>query len=263
MVLRQLHDASRFGVVSLNGDVVTAFRERPKAGYPGVINSGLYLFNHRIMDLLKPVCSLEADIMPLLASRGTLRGVQADGYFRDIGVPEDFARAQVEIPALLHRRALFLHQGTVLDLDRGGAGDRFAFTRGALGALCHATRSGWHVFVLALRSGRAADDDGYSMMDWLTDEVRRAGGTIDDIRYFPHRDEGVEIAARSQRGKSELPLANMLRDIGRAWELNPAQCIMIGHNENDKKEAAAAGVRSCLFLGDDLFNFIKPIVEHE
>ena len=72
--------------------------------------------------------------MPRLAAAGALRGTLAGGYFRDIGVPEDFARAQTEIPALLHRRALFLDRDGVMNVDHGHVGtrERFEWMPGAL-----------------------------------------------------------------------------------------------------------------------------------
>jgi D-glycero-D-manno-heptose 1,7-bisphosphate phosphatase len=39
---------------------------------------------------------LEADIFPKLAAAGRLEGRVFDGYFLDIGIPEDFARAQAD-----------------------------------------------------------------------------------------------------------------------------------------------------------------------
>src|SRR4029077_10549536 len=97
---------------------------------------------------LAPVCSLEADILPRLATRGALRGTVSEGYFRDIGIPGDFASAQQEIPRLLHRRAVFLDRDGVVNLDHGyvGSRDRFAWTPGALDAIREVTEAGWHVF---------------------------------------------------------------------------------------------------------------------
>src|SRR6185437_4875703 len=74
MLLRRVDDASRYGVVAMDGDSVRAFSERPACGESGVINAGIYLFDRRLIDELAPVCSLEADIMPRLAARGALRG---------------------------------------------------------------------------------------------------------------------------------------------------------------------------------------------
>ncbi len=202
MVLRRLDDASRYGVVELDGDRVSAFQERPLPGTSGMINAGIYLFDRRLVDELAPQCSLEADIMPRLAARGALRGTVGRGYFRDIGVPEDFARAQQEIPRVLHRRALFLDRDGVVNVDHGWVGtrDRFEWSPGAREAIRAATEAGWHVFVVTNQSGVARghyDEAAVAALHgWMTDEVRRAGGTIDDIRYCPFHEDAVVPAYR-------------------------------------------------------------------
>lgn len=110
VLLRQLPDSSRYGVVETDGERITAFHERPDpatAGVarPGTINAGVYVFDRRVLDDIAPVCSLERDVLPKLAERGTLRGTMLDGYFIDIGIPADLARAQTELPARLLRNS--------------------------------------------------------------------------------------------------------------------------------------------------------------
>ncbi len=274
MLLRELPDASRFGVVALEGDRVTGFRERPapKSGVPGqvgtagVINAGIYLFTRRLIDALSPNCSLEADVMPRLAAAGTLRGMIAEGYFRDIGVPEDFSRAQTEIPALLRRRALFLDRDGVLNVDHGHVGtrDRFEWMPGALDTIRTATQAGWHVFVVTNQSGVAR---GYydetavrSLLDWMADEARRAGGTIDDTRYCPFH-EAADVPAYRQVSNWRKPAPGMLLDLIRAWELDPSRCVMIGDQPTDTEAAAAACVPAHRFPGGNLLEFVRPILE--
>ncbi|HTW69131.1 MAG TPA: HAD-IIIA family hydrolase, partial [Acetobacteraceae bacterium] len=242
MLLRALPDASRFGVVELQGDRVTAFRERPPPGTAGVINAGIYLFRRALVDALSPSCSLEADVMPRLAAAGALRGAVGGGYFRDIGVPDDFARAQTELPALLHRRALFLDRDGVVNIDRGHVGtrDRFEWMPGALDTIRFATQAGWHVFVVTNQSGVAR---GYydeaavrDLLDWMADEARRAGGTIDDARYCPYHEEAV-VEAYRQAHPWRKPEPGMLLDLIAAWELDPARCVMIGDQPTDMAAA--------------------------
>ena len=137
MLLRRVDDASRYGVVMLEGDQVTAFRPRPDAVSGGMINAGVYLLDRHLIDDLSPACSLEADVLPQLAARGILRGIVGEGYFRDIGVPGDYANAQREIPCALHRRGLILDRDGVINIDHGHVGhrDRFEWMPGAREAM--------------------------------------------------------------------------------------------------------------------------------
>ena len=102
-----MDEASRYGVVALEGDRVIAFSERAHAASGALVNSGIYLLNRRVVDDLSPACSLEIDILPRLAARGALRGIVSEGYFLDIGVPEDYASAQQEIPRVLSSAGAF------------------------------------------------------------------------------------------------------------------------------------------------------------
>ena len=235
----------------LERDHVTAFRERPPPGTSGTINGGIYLFNQSLIPHLQPACSLEADILPVLARAGSLRGTLGDGYFRDIGVPEDFARAQTEIPALLKRKALFLDRDGVLNVDHGyvGSRDRFQWVDGARDAIRYATQAGWHVFIVTNQAGvaRGYFDEAaiHDLLDWIGDQARQAGGTIDDARYCPYHPDGT-VEAYRQVHPWRKPLPGMLLDLIRMWELDPAKAVMIGDQETDMRAAAAAGVAGLL-----------------
>ena len=206
MVLRRLDDASRYGVVETDGDRVVAFRERGAPGAAGTINAGIYLFDRRVLDSVTSACSLERDVMPRLAKKGALRGTLASGYFIDIGIPEDFARAQAELPKMLRRPALFLDRDGVINVDHGyvGTPERFEWMQGAREAIRMATERGWHVFVVTNQAGvaRGHYDEAAvrALHAWMEDEVRAAGGTIDDLRYCPFHPEApfAEVPPRER-----------------------------------------------------------------
>jgi D-glycero-D-manno-heptose 1,7-bisphosphate phosphatase len=267
MVLRRLEDTGRYGVVEADGDLVRAFRERPDAGAPapGLINAGVYLFDRRVLDHVAPVCSLERDVMPGLAARGALRGTGADGYFVDIGIPEDLARARRDLPARLHRRALFLDRDGVLNRDHGyvGTRERFEWIPGAIEAVRLAVNAGWHVFVVTNQSGvaRGHYDEAavQALMHWVAGELRAAGGTIDDWRYCPTHPEAT-VAEYRRESDWRKPGPGMLLDLIQAWELDPAQAIMIGDTESDMQAAAAAGIRGVRFHGGDLAALTAPLL---
>jgi D-glycero-D-manno-heptose 1,7-bisphosphate phosphatase len=265
VLLRHSAAISRYGVARLDGDRILSFTERSSATAGGLMNVGIYLFNRRLVDELTPRCSLEADVMPRLAARGVLRGTVGEGYFCDIGIPEDYAAAQQRVPQVLRRRALFLDRDGVINLDHGyiGSRDRFEWMPGAREAIRAATNAGWHVFVVTNQSGVARGLYGEAAVsalhEWMIDEVRRAGGTIDDLRYCPFHPDAV-VAAYRRASDWRKPAPGMLLDLIRAWELDRERCLMIGDQETDMAVAAAAGIAGMRFAGGNLFDFIEPIL---
>jgi D-glycero-alpha-D-manno-heptose 1-phosphate guanylyltransferase len=100
IVGRVVDDCTRYGrLVSEDGRVV-AFTEKDGAGGPGVINAGAYLLPRDFLAAPRGPgpFSLERDVLAVVVERQPVRLVMAPGYFIDIGVPEDYLRAQTELP---------------------------------------------------------------------------------------------------------------------------------------------------------------------
>ena len=93
----------------------------------------------------------------------------------------------------------------------------------------------------------------------MTDEVRRHGGTIDDIRYCPFHEDGV-VAEYRRASDWRKPAPGMILDLMARWELDPSRCALVGDHARDMAAAAAAGVAGHLFPGGDLASFVKPIL---
>ena len=265
MLLRPVPDAARYGIVDTDGERVVAFREKDGRAGPASINAGIYRFDRRVLDRVSVSCSLERDVMPTLATDGALRATAADGYFIDIGVPDDLARAQTELPARLRRRALFLDRDGVINHDHGyvGTQDRFDFIDGALQAIAAASQAGWHVFVVTNQSGiaRGFYDEAafHTLMRWVLDQVMAAGGTIDDMRYCPHHPDAT-VAAYRGHSDWRKPAPGMILDLLTQWQLDPAQCVLVGDQPSDLAAASAAGVPGVLFRGGDLRDTVLPVL---
>lgn len=85
---------------------VTAFRDQQtnwsaneNGNGNGLVNTGAYLLSRQFVDSIpdkRPV-SMEDEILPRLIGSG-LYGFVTNGLFLDIGVPDDLARAQHELP---------------------------------------------------------------------------------------------------------------------------------------------------------------------
>ncbi|MEI7444266.1 MAG: nucleotidyltransferase family protein [Burkholderiales bacterium] len=95
IVARAVPDTARFGRLEAVDGQLAGFSEKGTAG-PGLINAGTYLVPRDLLDAFpagRPF-SLETDyLVPRAVARGF--GVfVSDGLFIDIGVPDDYARAQ-------------------------------------------------------------------------------------------------------------------------------------------------------------------------
>jgi NDP-sugar pyrophosphorylase family protein len=76
---------------------VTRFTEKDVAALgPAWVNGGLYAFDPALWRRLPAAgaCSLERDVLPVLAAEGRLEGFEVAGEFYDIGTPEEWERAE-------------------------------------------------------------------------------------------------------------------------------------------------------------------------
>ncbi|MGD0548614.1 MAG: nucleotidyltransferase family protein [Terracidiphilus sp.] len=89
------NDTGRYGQVVLDRDSVSSFREKGTRG-PGWINAGVYLIRKDIdwPEQLAACFSFENDFLAPEIARLHPWCHQCQGYFIDIGVPEDLDRAK-------------------------------------------------------------------------------------------------------------------------------------------------------------------------
>jgi NDP-sugar pyrophosphorylase family protein len=96
IVLQAVADVARYGSVALDHDGrITQFVEKGASAGPGLINAGVYLLREQIVRDLPAgtAISLEREVFPRLLDRGVY-GLISTGLFIDIGIPDDFKRAQ-------------------------------------------------------------------------------------------------------------------------------------------------------------------------
>lgn len=97
--LKPMNNFDRYGAVELNADhSVKSFREK-KFYEEGLINGGVYVLNTGsfLKEELPEKFSFEKDYLEVKVGTGKLAGLVQEGYFIDIGIPEDLMRAQQEL----------------------------------------------------------------------------------------------------------------------------------------------------------------------
>ena len=94
LVLREVPDVSRYGQAVLKDGRLTGFNEKTAEVKQGTINGGVYRMRRELLsEIPEGKVSLENEMIPRWLSEGRrLGGFVNDGYFIDIGVPEDYFR---------------------------------------------------------------------------------------------------------------------------------------------------------------------------
>jgi len=98
MAISHQDDIARYGGVTLQNNRVVGFQEKGQPG-PGWINAGAYILNRNLPwpEGLAEKFSFETEFLMPEIRRIAPAAFEVDGFFLDIGVPEDLDRAQTEL----------------------------------------------------------------------------------------------------------------------------------------------------------------------
>jgi D-glycero-alpha-D-manno-heptose 1-phosphate guanylyltransferase len=97
VAITQVKNSKRYGQIKLENQHITLFFEK-NGNLPGYINGGVYFIKNK-EKLIFPstsVFSFEKDMLFLLAKKKMVFGFTKTNNFIDIGVPEDYIRAEKE-----------------------------------------------------------------------------------------------------------------------------------------------------------------------
>lgn len=254
LALKPMRDFDRYGSVELGPDGrVRAFREKEHCP-EGLVNGGVYAIGRRLFEgrELPPSFSFETAVLEPMAAQGKVAGRVCDGWFIDIGIPEDYRRAQVELPEL-HRvlrvgREVLASEADTLFLDRDGvinrhipgdyvtSWDRFAFLPGIFETMAAwAQRFPRIILVTNQRGvarGRFTRDDLDDIHRRMRSEIEARGGRIDAI-YVSTAMADDDPSRKPQTGMFEAAC----RDFP---EICPERSLMVGDADSD-----AAFARNC------------------
>ena len=99
LALKPMHEFERYGVVEINQfGCIQSFKEK-KYYQQGLINGGVYALDvAHFLELEFPEkFSFEKDYLEKYYSSRKMMGLVQDAYFIDIGIPEDFEKAQQDM----------------------------------------------------------------------------------------------------------------------------------------------------------------------
>ncbi len=256
LLLKPMRDFDRYGAVELDDKQrVKKFREKQFCK-TGTINGGLNLLNldHFLKKEWPSKFSIETDYLEKSTQEQTIYGWVDDGYFIDIGVPEDYQKAQAELkrPALDLRAidknwTLFIDRDGVINHEKKGSyilkPEEFRFYEGVTGSMAKlAGRFGKIIIVSNQRGvgkGLMSEADLRDIDLYMKFAIEKAGGRVDKIYYcsstddkHPDRKPNPGMAFRARQ---DFPSIDLSRS------------VMLGNKSGDMLFARNAGLYS-IFL---------------
>ncbi|HVG42603.1 MAG TPA: HAD-IIIA family hydrolase, partial [Chitinophagaceae bacterium] len=251
LALKPLQHFDRYGVVELDKEgCILSFKEK-KYYDQGLINGGIYLVNKTafLSKNLPEKFSFEKDYLETFTNEGLFNGVVQQGYFIDIGIPEDFEKAQVdlkrsviEIKNIDKSWTLFLDRDGVINEESVGNyilhWNDFIFSKGVLEAWKILSAKFGTIIIVSNQRGvgkmKMTEDDLSHIHIEMQKEVEGVGGHIDKIYYCTDVDD---------KHFNRKPNPGMaLQAVKDNPQIDLSKAIMVGNKPSDMRFGKAAGM---------------------
>lgn len=241
VALKRMTGFDRYGKVECDdGGIITRFCEKQYCN-EGLINGGIYLINRSKLNLKSypSVFSFEKDILQPMAGTGNLQGVIQDGYFIDIGIPDDYAIAQLKWGEW---DTLLLDRDGVINTLRPGdyvkCWEEFEFRPGFLINCKEWAQRYKHIFVVTNQRGVGKGLMSQMALDVIHNQmihlISQAGGRIDGIYVCYALDDS------DARRKPNIGMwLEILQDYP---DVNPNKTVFLGDSDSDMAFAKNAGI---------------------
>ena len=283
LALKPMRKFDRYGTILIDGNgKITSFSEKQFTG-EGLINGGLYIFNagsFRRLDL-PDIFSIEKDFFKTRVNQLNFFGAVSKGYFLDIGIPEDFKRAQYEIsmfPEIDKSWTLFLDRDGVinrkLDNDYVKSLNEFEFIPGALDSIVSLSHFFGRLIIVTnqqgIGKGIMTEEDLNQIHSFLLEKVRKMGGNIDAIYHAPQLEEegspmrkpGIGMALQAKRDFPEIDFTKSIIIGDSIMDLEfgkRTKMISILINDESANKVEGYSIASLFDFNELLTSILQPV----
>jgi len=161
--------------------------------------------------------------------------------------------------------AVFFDRDGVLNEDFGYVFeiDRFKWVNGAREAVRAVNSAGYLAFVVTNQSGVARglynESHVHQLHQHMARELARISAHIDAFEYCPYHPEAV-IERYRRVSHRRKPAPGMILDLLKRYPVDVSRSFLIGDKPADIEAAQAAGVKGYLFAGQNLEEFVNPLL---
>lgn len=159
--------------------------------------------------------------------------------------------------------ALFLDRDGVLNEDRGFVHrwEDFVWIPGAKETVAAFNRAGWLVIVVTNQSGVGRgyypEADVHALHERMREDLAKAGAHIDAFYHAPQHPEAPVEAYRHPDPPLRKPNPGMILQALQDWPIDAEASFLVGDKPSDLEAAMRAGIRSVLFEGGNLLEFLR------
>ena len=251
IALKRMKHFDRYGVVELNSDhSIKNFKEK-QSYETGLINGGVYILNvEQFMDESLPEkFSFEKDYLEQFYNKKKIFGLQQDNYFIDIGVPEDYNRAQQELKQpsldlnLIDKNwTLFIDRDGVINYEKENeyvtSWQEFKFYEGVLEAFQKFREKFGTIIIISnqrgVGKGLMTESDLIDIHQQMQKKIEQAAGRIDNIYY---------CTSTNAKHPDRKPNPGMFFSAQKDFpDIDLSKSIMIGNKPTDMLAGRNAGI---------------------
>lgn len=266
IVLRYSNEINRYGFVEITNDFqVKNFIEKtelPQNRIDGYINAGIYYFKKECLKEFanrkkERFFSIESEIFPQLSQNGTLYGLPLGGCFIDIGIEEDYQKAQVIIPERIKKQkkpALFIDKdGTLIVNTEYPHGKNFEIIEETIPIIKKYYDKKYHIIMVTNQAGIAKGKFNHQQMNecltGICDFYKKLGILFDGVEYCPYHKDGI-IKDYTFSSLLRKPEAGMILRACEKFKIDLKNSVMIGDNKEIDK--INLPYLQCKIIGVDL-----------
>lgn len=248
LALRYTNNIARYGFVEIDDKLlIKSFVEKgslPKNRIDGYINGGIYYVHKSALKTYAEkysgeFISLETEIFPKLIANDELNGLPLGGCFIDIGIPEDYQRAQDLIPGWISKElkpALFIDKdGTLIENTEYPYGKDFKIIEPTIDIVKKYADKNYHIIMVTNQAGIAKGKFTHKGMQECFEGIKefyhKKGIKFDDIEFCPYHKDGV-IKEYAYDTLLRKPNPGMILTASEKLKIDLKNSIMIGDNSD-------------------------------
>ncbi len=256
LAVKEMHAFDRYGTIILGGSGdahplrIRQFKEKEPTEQ-GMINAGVYCLQRELLDDMPDAFSLENDFFEKYVGDLTLEAYPCDGLFIDIGIPEDYERAQGLFREKAKTRckiAFFDRDGTInVDTGHLHEPDQMVLIDSTVELIRQKKKQGYTIVVITNQAGIAkgfyTTEDMHLLHDHMNRELEKLDAKVDAFYFCPHHPDYTGPCS------CRKPKPGMIMKALFDFEASPKECLMVGDKETDMEAAQAAGIWEHVLIG--------------